>query len=230
MMIQIRYFAAIREAVGLTEEEIPLEVLGDQPTVQELWGWLETQYPNAALWRARVRVARNHEFVSQDERLEPGDEIALIPPVSGGSASSVEGSQGRCRVTTAPLDVAAVEALVLRQDAGAVVTYTGRVRDHTGDHDVSYLIYEAYPEMALKKLEETVAQAVAQWPEIECAVHHRYGRLELGEAAVVICVTSPHRKDAFEACPFIIDTLKQVVPIWKKEVGPGGQEWVGFGP
>ena len=111
-----------------------------------------------------------------------------------------------------------------------MVCFTGRVRDHTGDHDVSYLEYDAYPAMALEKLAQAVDESVERWPATRSAIHHRWGRLEIGEAAVVVATSSPHRAEAFAACQYIIDRLKEIVPIWKKEVSPEGEEWVGFGP
>ena len=232
--LTILYFAALRERMGRDRDQLPLSALGAAPTVASLWAWLEAQQPSAASWRAHVRVAVNHDFASPDAALRPGDEVALIPPVSGGQDPDQEQTltdpTGCFVVTTQPLRLDQVEALVLRPEAGAVVSFTGRVRDHTGDRQVAYLIYEVYAPMALKKLIEVAQEAHERWPRLRVAIHHRYGRLELGCAAVLISVSSPHRADAFAACQHVIDRLKQVVPIWKKEVGPDGQQWVGFGP
>ncbi len=116
-----------------------------------------------------------------------------------------------------------------RGEAGAIVLFEGIVRNHTGDKKVAYLEYEAYEEMALKKLEEVAVEVVAS-RDIWVAISHRFGRLEIGDIAVTIAVSSPHRADAFDACSRIIDRLKEEVPIWKKEVGEDGSEWVGWGP
>ncbi|MEM1349429.1 MAG: molybdopterin converting factor subunit 1 [Myxococcota bacterium] len=237
--LHIHYFAAIREALGRAHDDVPLDELSGTPTVAALWRWLAERYPEASAWPGRVRVAVNHSFADEQTTLHPADEIALIPPVSGGSGTepnaecdveTVQCEDGLMRVTTMALDPNAVDLMVQRPDAGGVVTFTGRVRDHTGDHDVSYLVYEAYPEMALKKLTEVSSAAKQTWPGTRVAIHHRYGRLEIGEAAVVVSVSHAHRNEAFLACQFIIDELKRVVPIWKKEVGATGEEWVGFGP
>jgi molybdopterin synthase catalytic subunit len=188
-----------------------------------------------------VRVAVNRDFADDDTQISPDDEIALIPPVSGGAGEPVEPVEpaasteeaddtGAFRITLAELDTDQVRAHVTRPDAGAIVLFEGVVRDHTGDHDVSYLEYETYLAMALDKVVQTAAEVTERWPDAQIAIHHRYGRLDIGEKAVVIAVSSPHRATAFEACQYAIDRLKEIVPIWKKEVGPDGDEWVGMGP
>lgn len=171
--------------------------------------------------RNHLRVACNLDFVSWDHPLANGDEVAFIPPVSGGS--------GRYVVTTEPLSLDAVVGLVRRPDAGAISTFSGCVRDHTGDRKVARLEYDAYVPMAELKLQETGETAEGRWP-VRVAIHHRHGALEVGDLAVVIAVSSPHRAEAFEACRFVIEQLKREVPIWKKEVSPDGAEWVGRGP
>lgn len=127
------------------------------------------------------------------------------------------------------IHTAALREKVARPEAGAIVIFEGVVRNHTGDREVAFLEYEAYQEMALKKLAE-VAEEVVESRDIHVAIHHRFGRLEIGDIAVVIAVSSPHRKDAFDACSRIIDRLKEEVPIWKKEVSADGSEWIGWGP
>lgn len=130
-------------------------------------------------------------------------------------------------VTDAPIDHAALTERVRSNLAGAVCTFLGTVREMTGDRRTASLDYEAYPEMALKKLEELEAEARRRWPVIEAAIVHRVGHLDLGEVCVVVAVSCPHRDQAFDACRWLIDTLKEVVPIWKKEVwAAGGEEWV----
>ena len=153
---------------------------------------------------------------------EDGDELAFIPPVSGGS------DDPRFAMTTAPLTLDAVIALVERPEAGAVATFTGVVRNHTKERKVVRLEYDAYVPMAERKLRETAEKAEERWP-VRVAIHHRHGSLEVGELAVVIAVSSPHRAEAFDACRFVIEELKREVPIWKKEVSPDGEEWIGRG-
>lgn len=130
------------------------------------------------------------------------------------------------RITDAPVSAARLRDRVARPGCGAVVTFEGTVRDHTGDFETDHLIYEAYAEMATKVLGEIAAEAGERWPLGAVAVHHRTGRLEVGEVSVAIAVSAPHRDQAFAACRHVIDELKERAPIWKKEVGPGGEAWV----
>ncbi len=133
------------------------------------------------------------------------------------------------RISKDKIDSDLLRKKVERDEAGAIVLFEGIVRNHTGDKKVAYLEYEAYEEMALKKLEEVAVEVVAG-RDILVAISHRFGKLEIGDIAVTIAVSSPHRADAFDACSRIIDRLKEEVPIWKKEVGEDGSEWIGWGP
>ena len=131
-----------------------------------------------------------------------------------------------CKITEAPIDPDALYKQVLRDHNGAVVTFCGVVRNHANDKATSYLIYEAYPEMAEKKMAQIGVQVEERWGIRDFGIVHRVGRLEIGEVSVLIAVSSPHRAEAFEACRYAIDRLKEVVPIWKKEVGEDGAFWV----
>lgn len=216
--VRVRYFARLREIAGLADELVELPADSDAAHAYDA---LCRRYPALGPLRGHVRVARNLDFVGWGATLHDGDELAFIPPVSGGS--------GRFAMTTAPLSLDAVVDAVRRPDAGAIVTFVGVVRDHTGERKVERLEYDAYVEMAERQLEVTAERAEAQWPVV-VAIHHRYGALDIGEAAVVIAVSSAHRPEAFEACRFVIEELKREVPIWKKEIGVDGSEWVGRGP
>lgn len=130
------------------------------------------------------------------------------------------------RITEQPLSTAEVEAAVAHPGAGAVVTFTGVVRETNLGKNVHYLVYEAYPPMAEKVMTQLGEEIAAQWPGARVAMAHRIGRLDIGEASVVIAVSTPHRADAFAACKYAIDTLKQTVPVWKKEVWEGGEYWI----
>jgi molybdopterin converting factor subunit 1 len=231
-MITLLYFAAVRERLGRERELVSLDVLPQPATIEMLWGWLTTRHPDLSPWRSHLRFALNMELCDAGCVLKDGDEVAIIPPVSGGQDEPVELSddEGRLRITSAPLDARLVETLVAHSGAGGLVTFTGTVRDHTGDHLVNALHYEAYPPMVLKTLRLIVEELHAQWPLARVSVHHRVGRLDLGDAAVVIAVATPHRAEAFAACQHAIDRMKQIVPIWKKEIGHDGQHWVGMGP
>ncbi len=230
--ITVLYFAGVREALGVSSEPVALDALR-APTLDALWEHLCARHPKLAPWRPHLRLAVDESFVSDGAHpLLAGQNIALIPPVSGGSDPDGEARArgARLAVTAATLDAAAVEASVMHHGAGAVVTFTGRVRDHTGDRQVERLIYEAYVPMALRKLGEVADLAESRWVGTQVAIHHRHGAMALGEAAVVVSVSSAHRAQAFEACQFVIDTLKQEVPVWKKEISPDGAQWVGKGP
>ncbi len=133
----------------------------------------------------------------------------------------------RIELTDKPISPEAVTAKVLKDENGGVVTFLGTVRNSFEGKPVRYLEYEAYPEMALKKMEELAGEIQAKWGIDDVAITHRLGHLEIGEIAVVIAVASPHRKEAFEACEYAIDRLKEIVPIWKKEAFVGGERWVG---
>jgi len=217
MNIQIRYFAALRELTKLDEESIELE---DEATLDQLFAALSQRYEIARL-KPYLRAARNLEFVPWDTQLQDGDEVAFIPPVAGGAS--------HVAVLKAPLDSATVRALVEDPTHGAIVTFEGIVRNHSANGPVSTLMYEAYEDMARAQLLQTVKDGEGKWP-VTIAIHHRVGLMDIGDLAVVICVGSAHRKEAFEACSWVIDRLKEVAPIWKKETGPDGSVWVGLGP
>ncbi len=150
--------------------------------------------------------------------LADGDEVAFLPPVAGGA--------GRCVLSEAPLDPAAVVARVSGPNAGGLVTFSGAVRDHARGQRIRHLEYEAYPGMAEREMEKVCDEAEKRWPGVRVAIAHRVGRLEIGDLAVVVAVAAPHRAEAFEAARFAIDTLKETVPIWKKEFAESGDYWV----
>jgi molybdopterin converting factor subunit 1 len=218
MQVQVLYFAILRERLGLEREAVTLEA---PATVASLWAALEARHPALEGLRPHLRVAVNEEFTWEDAALGEGDEVALIPPVAGGAP--------RCWLQAEPLDAAQIEALVARPAAGAIVTFRGAVRDLAHGRAVEYLEYEVYPSMAQRRLEEIAQEVEARWPDARAAIVHRYGRLQVGEDAVVIAVSHPHRAEAFEGCRHAIERIKEIVPIWKKEVGPDGASWVGFG-
>lgn len=191
-------------------------------TVADLCAALAEQVPALAPLMNIVRVAVNQTFARPEDPVSEGDELALIPPVSGGRPELFEIRDG-------PVTSAEVEDAVRHPGAGAVVSFLGTVRDHTGPHDVEALEYEAYAEMAEKYLRQVGAEVGERWPGARLAIVHRTGRLEPGEPSVAISVASPHRADAFDACRYTIERLKQDVPIWKKEVRGDGSVWVGVG-
>ena len=176
--------------------------------------------PALAAVASAARPVVNQEFVSLDTPIKAGDDVALLPPVSGGAE--------RFFLTEEPLDPRAVEALVEDPGCGAFVTFVGTVRNTNEGRDVDYLEYEAYPGMAERKMAEIGEEIRQRWGLDRVAMAHRLGRCAIGEASIVICVASPHRKEAFEACHYAIDRVKEIVPIWKKEVWRDGSVWIGM--
>ncbi len=216
--IIVRYFAAHRDITGCSEETI---ALAPGATVGALWRLLTARYPRLAGFDGRLLFAVNQEFATPDQALQPGDEVALIPPVSGGTARAFV-------VTTGVLDPAPLVALVQAPDMGAVVTFAGVVRDNFAGRKTAYLEYEAYTPMAETVLEQIAAEARNRWQTGAIAIHHRIGRLEIGATAVLVVVAAPHRREAFAAAEWIMDRIKEVAPIWKKEYWADGEaEWVG---
>ena len=211
MQIRVRLFAALRERAGIAERQLEL---AEGASVADVWRELELgdEPPGIA-------YARNREYASRDTVLADGDEVALIPPVSGGSF----------RVTEEPLSLDAVVGEVADESAGAVATFLGTVRRESRGRTVLYLEYEAYAEMAEGVMAQIAADLEQRYDLWAVAIHHRVGRVEIGEASVAIAVSAPHREDALAACKEAIDTLKQTVPLWKKEVYEGGEEWLGRG-
>ena len=208
MSVQVRLFAGLRERAGWSSREI------DAATVADVWPALGLGDEPAGLL-----YAVNREYADRERELRDGDEVALIPPVSGGAF----------RVTEEPLSLEAVAAEVADERAGAVATFTGTVRRQSRGREVELLEYEAYAEMAEEVMAKLAADLQARHELCTVAIHHRVGRLEIGEASVVIAVSAPHRQAALAACKEAIDTLKETVPLWKKEVYEGGEEWIGRG-
>lgn len=215
MQIEVRLFGSLRESAGARSVRLELP---EGAKIEDLRKALEARLPEAARLGARARVAVNQAVAPPGTVLRDGDEVALLPPVSGGS--------GRCTVEETALDPESVTARVAGDDTGGVVTFVGRVRDRSRGQTIERLEYEAYPGMAERELERIADEAAGRWPGVRVAIAHRTGVLAVGELAVVVAAAAPHRSEAFEACRFAIDTLKERVPIWKKEVAEGGAWWV----
>jgi len=209
MRVTVRLFAGLRERAGRSRLE-----LEDVARVGDVWERLELgDEPTGLMY------ALNREYVDRRSELRDGDEVALIPPVSGGAL----------RIQAEPLDVAAVIAEAEHEDAGAIASFVGVVRRRSRGRDVHHLEYEAFAEMAEPMLERLAADLTARHGLSAVAIHHRVGRVEIGEPSVVIAVSAPHRAAALAACGEAIDTLKATIPLWKKEVYAGGEEWIGRG-
>jgi len=212
MRIKVRLFAAYREAVG--RGEMDLEVEGVLSPL-DLWRRLGEEHPPLLEFGPSLLVAVNGEYAPLDRPLKEGDEVAFIPPVSGGSFW----------VTDEEIRLGELIDEVRNEEAGAIVTFLGTVRRHSRGRKVQHLEYEAYPEMAEKKLEEIGRGMEERWG-VRAAIVQRVGHLEVGETSVAIAVAAPHRREAFEAARYAIDRLKEIAPIWKKEVWEGGEEWI----
>lgn len=212
-------FARLREQAGTGT--VQLELPGDA-TAGSAYQALKLLHPRLEPDRDRVRVARNQSFCAWDDRLEDGDEIAFIPPVSGGSGQPAV----LIELVDTPLDARRLEAAVVTSGAGAICTFTGVVRDTSRGRSVTHLEYEAYGEMAEKQMHAIAAEIAERWPEARVAMAHRTGRLEIGEPSVVVSVACPHRAEAIAACKWGIDRLKETVPIWKKEFAADGEVWI----
>ena len=222
MKVQVRLFARYREAAGRDRVEVDLPEGG---TVEAAWEAVTSRFPSLSAYRPFTLFAVDQDYVPADRALRPGDELCLFPPVSGGSASSGD----LVELTEAPLSERALVSAVEDGGAGAIVLFSGVVRDQTGGRRVKFLEYEAHAPMAVGKMREIAAEARARFPGIrKIGIVHRVGRLEIGESSVLIAVSTAHRGEAFEACRFAIDTLKETVPIWKKEFFEDGEVWVGL--
>lgn len=212
-------FASLREAVGQKQLEVELPA---DATLAELLARLEREHAVVARSRGRLLISLNEERAPLETQLGEGDEVALLPPVSGGSE--------RPWVAAAPLSMDALLAEVCGPEMGGVVTFTGVVRNQARGAEIDHLEYEAYAPMAEKEMRKICGAAAARWPQVRLAMSHRVGRLAIGDAAVMIAAAAPHRAEAFEACRFAIDTLKKTVPIWKKEFATSGAYWVEENP
>jgi MoaE-MoaD fusion protein len=222
MRIQVLCFGRLRE---LLAPEIAVE-LSLPATVGDLWSSLRAQYPALAPYEGAIAVAVNQAFASSSTALEPGDQVALLPPVSGGLGEPVWPlTSAHVRLQREPIDSAALLARTKAPEDGAACLFDGAVRNHTRNRRTLHLEYDAYPAMALAQMEKLATEALAAFAVRDVQIAHRVGRLEIGESSVLIVVASAHRAAAFDACRWIIDTLKKTVPIWKKEFFADGATW-----
>jgi molybdopterin synthase catalytic subunit/molybdopterin converting factor small subunit len=206
--VTVRLFAGLRERAGWSHREVDVARVGD------VWGELGLgEEPPGLLY------AVNKEYAGRDRTLADGDEVALIPPVSGGAFLLSE----------EPLSLDRVVDEVRDERAGAIATFTGTTRVESRGRSVVHLDYEAYEGMAEGVMQEIAEELLERYDLCAIAIHHRVGRVGIGDTSVVIAVSAPHRADALAACKDAIDTLKERVPLWKKEVYEGGEEWIGRG-
>ena len=225
MKVNVRLFAGLHDLPG--KRDVVLE-LAEVATVLQLREQLAKEYPIVTPYLTTLVCAVDEEYVPAEHRLREGDEVALIPPVSGGSSDTE-----LFKVTDQPLDSQRLVEAVRKDESGAVALFFGVARNHSEGRRVRALEYDAYPSMAEKKLREVGDEVRDRWPITGIGVLHRTGVLAIGEASLLVAVSAAHRKEAFEACHYAVDRIKETVPIWKKEIwedGEGEGAWVAGHP
>lgn len=228
MRVRILFFGILKDSAGKSADDLEL---ADGSSLRDLLQQIESQMPQLKKSLASLAMAVNEQYAGPERVLQDGDEIALLPPVSGGSAAGetpaglLEGKWRHARITRDSIDTKGIVDSLKHGEDGAALFFEGIVRNQTRGRKTLYLDYEAYEEMALKEMESLAVQALQNFQIRDVAVVHRLGRLEIGETSVLIAVASAHRAAAFEACRWLIDTLKRTVPIWKKEHFEDGAVW-----
>ena len=221
MRIRVLYFAILRERLGRDQEILDLT---GTPTIGDAVAEIAARHPEVERLLPQAQTAVNRSMATASHALRDDDELALLPPVAGGAGPR------KIAVLNETLALAEVIAAVEGIERGGVVTFSGVVRRHGNHGEVIRLEYEAYIEMAEQVLAEIAEEIEREWPGVHVAIHHRVGSLAVGETAVVIAAAAPHRAEAFDACRAAIDRLKRRAPIWKKEIGTKGEEWIGHCP
>jgi MoaE-MoaD fusion protein len=223
MQVRVLFFGRLKDIVGASEEQTEIS---DGARVEDLFARYGREFPELAGFRASVVASVNQEFAEWRAPLAAGDEVAFLPPVSGGSipaGAAVE--ENLCALVRTPIETSEIVARLKAPPDGAVVVFEGIVRNHSGNRSTLYLEYEAYETMALAKMREIGAEMQEKFSIRRFVMIHRLGRLEIGETAVLVAVCSAHRAAAFDACRHGIDTLKRTAPIWKKEFFADGAAW-----
>lgn len=221
MKVRVLFFGVLKDVAGRATDVLDLRA---GSTVEELLRHYAGQFPKLQEFLPSVALSVNREYASRERELQANDEVGLLPPVSGGSGA--DGQRTRhAEIVRGPIQTQAVSNSIKSPEDGAVVVFEGVVRNHTRGRRTLHLEYEAYEEMALKEMETLAGQALERFAVRDVALVHRLGRLEIGEASVLIVVASAHRSAAFDACRWLIDTLKKTVPIWKKEFFVDGAVW-----
>ena len=221
MRVQVLFFGVLKEIVGKPAEVIDLP---EGASLRDVLARYELQIPRLKELLPSLALAVNQQYSGPDTKLNEGDEVALLPPVSGG-ATEPGGRRRYALIVREAIDTQRALRGLKRGEDGAALVFEGIVRNQTRGRKTLYLDYEAYEEMALEQMESLAAEAVRQFQIRDVAILHRLGRLEIGETSVLIVVASAHRAAAFDACRWLIDTLKRTVPIWKKEYFEDGAVW-----
>lgn len=230
MRVRVLFFGVLKEMVG---KSLDLIELADGASVRDLLAIYQSQNPGLKESLPSLALAVNQEYAGPDTQLRENDEIALLPPVSGGASEAAGGTPGGqaagrrryASIVREAIDTSQTVGGLKRGEDGAALVFEGIVRNQTRGRKTLYLDYEAYEEMALEQMDSLARQALQQFQIRDVAIVHRLGRLEIGETSVLIAVTSAHRAAAFDACRWLIDTLKRTVPIWKKEYFEDGAVW-----
>jgi len=228
MQVNVQYLGILRDLTGRESEQV---VAGTGTTLGDFYATLQRRMPQLAKFRQAIALAVNYEYSAADRVLHDGDEVALIPPVSGGSSSPASEETSSLQHTEhaalvrKPIAGPAMVLAIKQPEDGAVVVFDGIVRNNSRGRQTLYLEYSGYDRMALQQMESLAVQALAKFAVRDIWIVHRLGRLEIGETSVYIVVASAHRLAAFEACRWVIDTLKTTVPIWKKEFFADGAVW-----
>jgi molybdopterin synthase catalytic subunit len=228
MRVRVLFFGRFKEIVGLAEDEVQVS---EGARVEDVFNHYGVRHPELAGFRDSAAAAVNQQFAEWHAPLAAGDEVAFLPPVSGGaeglpaSAELPGGTKDRLELVRAPIATAEIAASLKAPADGAQVVFEGIVRNHSGGRATLYLEYQAYEPMALAGMRAIVAEMRERYPVDRVAMVHRLGRIEIGETAVLVIVSSAHRAAAFDACRYGIDELKRRVPIWKKEYFADGAMW-----
>ena len=220
MRVRVLFFGQLKDIVGVSQEDAELS---DGARVEDLFERYGRHFPKLAEFRATAAASVNQEYAAWQAPLASGDEVAFLPPVSGGQQTTVDADI--FHLVRKPIDSREIVESLKAPEDGALVVFDGFVRNNFKGQRTLYLEYEAYESMAYTKMREIGAQIREKFSVHRLAVVHRLGRLEIGETSVLIAVSSPHRAAAFDACRYAIDTLKRNVPIWKKEYFVGGAVW-----
>src|SRR5947209_11991667 len=214
MLVQVLFFGQLKDLTGRSSETLPL---ADRATLGDVLQHYGQKFPAIQKLSSSLAFSINREYASKEAPLSDGDEIALLPPVSGGVA--------RASIVREKIDPHQIVPPMGRPEDGAIEMFDGVVRNNSRGRKTLYLEYEAYEEMALKQMEELISQALTKFPARDARIVHRLGRIEIGESSIFIAVASAHRAAAFDACRWLIDTLKKTVPVWKKEFFEDGAIW-----
>ncbi len=228
MQVRVLYHGMLRDMTGRGHETVELV---EGSCVADLFAHLEQRFPKLCEFRNSLALAVNLEYSDAATELHDKDEVALIPPVSGGNEDESTDETARllfsehARLVSEPIETTAIVASIKHPEDGAVAVFDGIVRHNSGGRRTLYLDYTAYEHMALRQMEQLARKALADYAIRDLRMVHRLGRLQIGETSVYIAVASAHRAAAFDACRWLIDTLKKTVPIWKKEYFEDGAVW-----